>query len=109
MGYTNKTAQEIANYDPGILDDLLRATLENQPWYRKWANTITTVIFALLNASWLLISTGIELPSQVVIGIAIVVLVSNILGVKMTKNGVTDSTAEQIKANVETYVGKHRA
>lgn len=109
MVVTNKTARDVANFDPGILDDLLRATLANQPWWRKYSNTVTAVFFAALQGAWLLISTGIDLPNAVVVGIAGLVLVGNVLGINGTRNGVTDSVAEEIKANVENYVGKHRA
>lgn len=118
MVTTNKTAENIVNTDLGIFDDLLRSALDTQPWYRKYANTVTTIYFAILQVVSLVIGFGIELPAWSQIAVAGVILVGNVLGIKKTKNGVTDSNAEALRATVETYVrtgeipssgGQHRA
>ena len=109
MGTPNKTAQVIANADLGALDDMLRAALEAQPWYRKYSNEITTGFFGLLQVLGFIIGTGVELPAWAQISIAGVLLVGNVLGIKKTTNGVTDASADQIVRTVEDYVGRHRS
>ena len=115
---TNKAAENIVSTDLGIFDDLLRGALDSQPWYRKYANTVTTVYFAILQVISLVIGFGIELPGWAQIGVAVVILVGNVLGIKKTKNGVTDSNAEALREIATEYVrtgeipstgGQHRA
>ncbi|SUE29613.1 Uncharacterised protein [Nocardia farcinica] len=90
------------------LDDILRSAIENQPWWRKYANTVTQAYWVLIYLAWIAISLGIDLPAQVVWAVVAVLGFGNLMDIKSTKNGVTDSVAEQIKSNVEEYVGKHR-
>ncbi|MBM4592049.1 hypothetical protein GS454_01315 [Rhodococcus hoagii] len=105
MVKTNKTAAAIANADPGILDDVLQAAIAAQPWYRKYSNELTTLYFALLQAISLVIGFGIELPGWAMIAVSGVIFVGNLFGLSKTANGITDATAEKLKADLTSYVG----
>jgi hypothetical protein len=104
----SKTAEQIVNTDLGLLDDLLRGVLANQPWYRKISNELTTGFFGILQIATVIVGLGVDLPGWAMIGLAALLFVGNVLGINATRNGVTDEVAEDIKAQVENYVGKHR-
>lgn len=91
---------------PGFdVTQILRDKLAEQPFYKKYANTVTSAVGLLVGAIWLLISTGVELPEDVTKGALIVIALLTTLGVYKTPNGVTEKQITEI----EDYVGKHRA
>lgn len=83
----------------------LRQTLESQPWYRRFANTVTSAVGALFLILWFIASMGWDIPDGVEKGVASGIALLTVLGVLKTKNGLTPRTVEDI----ESYVGKHRA
>lgn len=100
MVTTNKTAETIANTDLGVFDDLFRAYMQKNSWYRKYANTIKTGILGLLTLIGVVTSVGIDLPVPVAIGIAVVGLAAQLFGV---------DDPEKTVAKAVTATGKHRA
>lgn len=93
-----------------FVGEVIRDYLEEQPWWRRYANTVTAAVGGLVTlAAWLLAS-GLDLPTWALGLVGIVVFAGNVLGIKATRNGVTPSTAAQISAVIEdaTYVGRHR-
>lgn len=91
--------------EPTSLDQILRAKLAEQPLYKKYANTVTSLIATAVNVVWVLISLGVELPTEATVGIAVAIQALGVVGVKFTPNGVTE---KQI-ADIEAYAGRHRA
>jgi len=88
-------------FDPA---EILRKKLQEQPIYKKYANTVTAAMGAIVGAIWLLLQLGLDLPEQVTtLGLGIVGL-GTVLGVALTPNGVTEKQVQEI----EDYVGKHR-
>ena len=85
--------------------DELKRQLEEQPWYRRFANTVTSAVGGVLLIAWLLTTSGVDLPDGVEKGVASAIALLTVLGVLKTKNGLTPRTVEDI----ESYVGKHRA
>ncbi|QFG05098.1 membrane protein [Gordonia phage Dre3] len=84
--------------------DALRERLEAQPWYRRFANTVTSGVGAVFLILWLLTANGVDIPSQVTNGVASAIAVLTVLGVLKTKNGIQPRDVKY----VEEYVGKHR-
>ncbi|QFG13147.1 hypothetical protein SEA_STEAMEDHAMS_24 [Gordonia phage SteamedHams] len=85
--------------------DVLQQKLEEQPWYRTVANTVVTLVTLGVNIVWVLIGLGVDVPTEVLIGVAGVIQALGVIGVKFTPNGVTQRQIREI----EQYVGKHRA
>lgn len=85
--------------------DVLQQKLQEQPWYRTVANTVVTLVTLGVNVVWILVGLGIDVPTEVLIGVAGAIQALGVVGVKLTPNGVTE---RQIK-EIEQYVGKHRA
>ncbi len=85
--------------------DVLQQKLQEQPWYRTVANTVVTLVTLGVNIVWVLIGLGVDVPTEVLIGVAGAIQALGVIGVKLTPNGVTQ---RQIK-EIEQYVGKHRA
>lgn len=88
-----------------IIGTILRDKLAEQPLIKKYANTVTTAVGALVAVVWTLVSLGVEMPAQVGQGVLVLIAILTTVGVKLTPNGVTEKQVEEI----EDYVGKHRA
>lgn len=88
-----------------IIGNILRDKLAEQPLVKKYANTVTTAVGALVAVVWTLVSLGVELPAQVGQGVLVLIAILTTVGVKLTPNGVTEKQV----AEIEDYVGKHRA
>lgn len=88
-----------------IIGNILRDKLAEQPLIKRYANTVTTAVGALVAVVWTLVSLGVELPAQVGQGVLVLIAILTTVGVKLTPNGVTEKQVEEI----EDYVGKHRA
>lgn len=84
--------------------DALRERLEAQPWYRRFANTVTSGVGAVFLILWLLTANGVDVPTQVTTGVGSAIAVLTVLGVLKTKNGIQPRDVKY----VEEYVGKHR-
>ena len=88
-----------------IIGSILRDKLAEQPLIKKYANTVTTAVGALVAVVWTLVSLGVELPAQVGQGVLVLIAILTTVGVKLTPNGVTEKQV----AEIEDYVGEHRA
>lgn len=88
-----------------LIGNLLREKLEQQPLVKKYANTVTTAVGALIAVVWTLVSAGIEVPDQLSQGVLVLISLLTVVGVKLTPNGVTEKQVEELT----DYVGKHRA
>lgn len=75
----------------------LQAKLEAQPWYKTFSNTVTTAVGALSIIIWLLAANGVDLPDEVQTGIGSALAVLTVLGVSLTKNGVTQSGIAKVE------------
>lgn len=93
--------------NPGIdlLGNLLREQLAAQPWFKRYANTVTSAVGFLVGVVWLLVSSGVHLPAEVTSGVLLLVSALTVAGVKLTPNGVTEKQVVEI----EEYVGRHRS
>lgn len=87
-----------------LLADLLRAQLEQQPWYRKYANTVTAALTAMVGLVWTAVSAGVEVPPELIAGGLVLLQFAGIVGIKATRNGVTQRQIDEL----EGYVGRHR-
>lgn len=83
--------------NPELIGDLLRPVLESQPWYRKFANTATSLVGLVIAIVWTALSTGINLPQQVVVGVLVAIAALTTVGVKNTRNGITERQLAEIE------------
>ena len=95
-------AERISRTDLGSLDDVFRAYLSNQSWYRKHANTIKTAFLGLLSLAGIIVTLGIELPEPAIVGVAVVGLLAQMIGVDDADKAVS-------KAISSGTAGRHRA
>ena len=73
----------------------LQEKVQEQSWFQKYSNTATTIISGL---SVFMVWAGgneINLPDQVQLIIGAILVVAQVLGVKATKNGLTESTVQK--------------
>jgi len=87
-----------------LLADLLRSQLEQQPWYRKYANTVTAALTAVVGLIWTAVSAGVEVPPELIAGGLVLLQFAGVVGIKATRNGVTQRQIDEL----EGYVGRHR-
>lgn len=80
------------------IDELVQQALQEQSWYRKYANTINTAVGIASTAAATVLSLGLNLPPAVSAALAGVGSLATILGVYRTTNGIQPSTAEQLRA-----------
>ncbi|MDV8006736.1 hypothetical protein [Rhodococcus sp. IEGM 1318] len=95
----------MTNPNIDILGNLLREKLAEQPWVKRYANTVTSAVGFLVALVWLLVSVGVDLPAEVTSGVLLLVSALTMVGVKFTPNGVTEKQVDEIEA----YVGRHRS
>lgn len=78
--------------------------LAEQPWYRKSANTITTVVGGAITLAGsitaYLVAQGTELPQWVTLAVGVLGFLGTVVGVKNTKNGFTYQGAAQLQQAV---------
>ncbi|MCF8605160.1 hypothetical protein L5I01_17540 [Gordonia sp. HY442] len=90
---------------PGLdLGEILRDKLADQPWYRTYANTATTLVTLGVNVLWVLVSLGVDIDPTIIGTVAAGIQALGVVGVKLTPNGVTTRQIDEL----EQYVGKHR-
>lgn len=87
------------------LVEALRVQLETQPWYRRFANTVTSGAGALVLILWLVIASGVEVPPEVLAGVSGLISVLTTVGVLGTRNGVTPSEVEHAEKVARVVVG----
>nr|WP_172828763.1 hypothetical protein [Prescottella equi] len=84
--------------NPNPILDVLRAKMAEQPLVKKYANTVTTAVAAVVAVLWTVISVGVNLPDQVVVGGLVLASLGTVVGVKFTPNGVTDKQIDELEA-----------
>lgn len=84
--------------NPNPILDVLRAKMAEQPLVKKYANTVTTAVAAVVALLWTVISIGVNLPEQVVVGGLVLASLGTVVGVKFTPNGVTDKQIDELEA-----------
>lgn len=87
------------------LAQILRDRFATQPWYRRSANTVTSIVTLGVNVLWVATSLGVDVDPTVVAGVAAAIQVLGVVGIRLTPNGVTQRQITEIEA----YVGRHRS
>lgn len=73
----------------------VQEVVKEQPWFVKYSNTATTVVSALTAFTVWAGGNAINLPDYVQMIIGGILFVAQVLGIKATKNGLTESTAQK--------------
>ncbi|WP_078345071.1 hypothetical protein [Mycobacteroides chelonae] len=63
--------------------------LAAQPWWKRYANTVTTAAGGLVTLGTWALTTELGLPRPVQIALGVMVLVASVVASRATKNGVT--------------------
>lgn len=92
--------------NPNPILEVLRAKMAEQPLVKKYANTVTTAVAAVVAVLWTVISVGVNLPDQVVVGGLVLASLGTVVGVKFTPNGVTDKQIDELEAYTRRNVPK---
>jgi len=87
------------------MEERLRELLEAQPWWRRYANTATSIVTNLVLVAWLLIASGMAFPSWLEWTVAAILFAGNVLGIRRTPNGVTPSLIDLVVGGAG---GRHR-
>ncbi|AVD99798.1 membrane protein [Gordonia phage Flapper] len=101
------TLPNVPDVPSSVVIDELRATLERQPWYKRFANTVTTAVGALALIAWLLTSNGIGIDPAIVTAVGSALGVLTTLGVLKTPNGVTPRGVATVQV-AAVSAGRHR-
>lgn len=83
----------------------VRELIQSQPWYKRFSNTVTAGVGAMVSLVWLGSTVGLEIPDTVQKWGFVVIGVLTALGVRKTPNGMTDTQLKEIE---EAYTGRHR-
>jgi hypothetical protein len=78
-----------------VVSNLL-SELQNQPLWKKYSNTITAIISGLVVLAGWIVTTDIGLPHWFQIAAGVVMFIGSVLGIKSTKNGLTDSVLTSV-------------
>ena len=93
-------------YDDRQVDQIIRQKFDEkigaQPWYRKSANTVTSIGTLLATILAVVISSGVEIPGNYLVWVAVAIQVLGVIGIRITPNGVTNNVRDAI------LTGKHR-
>lgn len=79
-----------------------------QPWYQRYANTVTTIVSGLVTFVFWVTTSGLHMPGWFTYVGGGVMFAASVLGVYKTKNGMSPSAAVAVKAMVEETTGRHR-
>ncbi|AET09879.1 holin [Gordonia phage GRU1] len=101
------TLPNVPDVPSSIVIDELRATLERQPWYKRFANTVTTAVGVLSLVIWTLAANGFDLSDAWKNGIGAALAVLTVLGVLRTPNGVTPRGVATVQV-AAVAAGRHR-
>lgn len=71
--------------------------LAEQSWWQQKSNTIVTAVGGIVSFLWWIIGTGIELPQWALWTIGGIFFVATILGVNVTRNGLTPTLGAKIQ------------
>lgn len=85
----------------------LRKKLEEQPWWKKNSNTVTTALGGLVTLLWWASTSGLHFPAWGQAAMGVILYIASVLGVKYTRNGLTASTVEMVTTEVEQTYGRH--
>lgn len=75
--------------------------LDQQPWWKKSSNTVTTVVSGLAVFAWWLTSTGVGLPVWLTYVVGAGAVVGQGVVTKLTKNGFTNKGAADLQYAVQ--------
>lgn len=79
------------------IDEAVRRALEEQSWYRKYANTVNSTVGIASTVAATVLSLGLDLPGWVTASLVAVGALGTILGVSRTTNGIQPQTASQLR------------
>ncbi|WLP91310.1 hypothetical protein [Gordonia sp. NB41Y] len=89
----------------------LRELMQEQPWWRRFANAVTAGVGATTMILWLLVTNGVDVPAQVQTGIASAIAILTTLGVLQTRNGLTPRGIDRVEQAADLVAargGRHR-
>lgn len=72
-----------------IVEAVLDVAVVNQPWYKRYAGTVTAAASGVVALGTWVTATWTDLPASVATVLGVVVLVASILAQRATKNGLT--------------------
>ncbi|RVW06522.1 hypothetical protein [Rhodococcus spongiicola] len=87
--------------DTDSVAGILRAKLADQPLVKRYANTATAAVMAVVAVLWMVLSVGVDVPSGVTTGVLVLISVATAVGVKFTPNGVTARQIDEIEKFAE--------
>ena len=90
-----------------VAEAVERAVL-SQPWYQRYANTVTATLTAAVTLVYWLVTSGLPLPLWVHAVGGVVMFLAAVFGVNRTRNGMSPSTADAVNSMVAETVGRHR-
>ena len=94
-----------------IIDQVVQELQEGQTTKQKKANTVTTAVGSVATVAvagiTALIDQGTSLPSWMPFLVVLLGMIGTTYGVSKTKNGVTDSLADQLHAQVAARIDAH--
>lgn len=90
--------------DLEFIGHIINDKMEEQPWSKKVANTITAIVGAVVSIAGIVLSMGLSLPDWAMLVVVVVTTLGTALGVRSTKNGFSDSQIAKLQAWQADYI-----
>lgn len=90
--------------DLEFIGHIVRDKLDEQPWYKKTANTISAATGALVSVATMVVAVGIDLPDAALIGLVALTAGGTAMGVRGTKNGFSESQRRKLTQWQAEYI-----
>lgn len=88
--------KELESQALSLVVQRLLAEMNKQPWWKKYSNTVTAIVAGLVVLAGWITTTGIDLPQWASAFVGVVLFVGSVLGIRTTKNGLTESVVEKV-------------
>lgn len=90
--------------DLEFIGHIVRDKLQDQPWYKKMANTLSAATGALISIATMVVAVGVDLPDEALIGLVALTAGGTALGVRGTKNGFSESQRKKLTQWQAEYI-----
>lgn len=92
------------------MENHLHEMLVSQPWWRRYSNTVTSIVAYVTSLVWLAIGLGAHVSGFAVWAVAVLLAVGGVVGVRKTPNGVTPNLVDLVVKELgrTNTTGRHR-
>lgn len=90
-----------------IVANVLADALEQQPWWKRYAGTITMACSMLVAFGTWVTTTYVDLPRPAMVAVGAIVAIAGVIAARATPNGITPRSNAVIERDVATELGHY--